>query len=323
MDNSTSLVANDTSLNSPGFMAYCILMAMVTFVAGLFIGIILVSLLMATSIPRPLRLFLINLLLAGLIVVVVVLLILCTSVSLIAVGTHAPLPRYLCRVYLWVFGAAGVARLWSLTTFSFSILGIVKYGKKTISWWSAIVIIAILWLGAMLISLYLMLPYVFEAQFVHGVACFPDRENVIIVGARYTFLLIWTILGGLTPLIISIVVPIVCLCYIRNNTVTEGTQYRKAMAKFSLFLVVGGCINFTGQALPALLSINLAAPGIYLSYGLAAVSLLPTPIIIMAYLKPVQEQVKRIVTCGQLYTGPSRMKVAISNEGTLNTDAKL
>ena len=274
MDNFTSLVANDTSLNSPGFMAYCLLLIVVTVVAGLFIGIIFLSLLMANSVPRPLRLFLINLLLAGLLVVVIVLLFLCTSVSLIAVGTHAPLPRYLCRVYLWVFATGVVARLWSLTTFSFSILGIVRYGKKTISWWSAIVIIAILWLGTMLISLYLMLPYVFEAQFVRGVACFPGGGNVI-VGARNTLLITWTILGGLTPLIISIVVPIICLCYIRNNTVTEGTQYRKAMAKLSLFLIVGGFINFAGQTLPALFSFNSEAPGVYLSYGLACCHLPP------------------------------------------------
>ena len=154
MMNSTSLPGNDTSLNSPGFMAYCLLLIVVTVVAGLFIGITFLSLLLATSVPRPLRLFLINLLLAGLLVVVIVLLFLCTSTALIAVSAQYPGPRYLCRVYLWVFGTGVMVRLWSLTAFSFSVLGIVRFVKKTISWWSAAVIIPTLWLVPLTLSLY-------------------------------------------------------------------------------------------------------------------------------------------------------------------------
>ena len=303
MDNSSaSLSANETSLNSPGFMAYSILLAMTTAVASALIVFTILALLMAASIPRFVRLFLINLLLAGLLVAASLMLMVCTAAVLIAVSTHSPLPRYLCRVYLWGFATGGAARLSSLAAFSFSILAIVRFGKKTISWCTAAVIIPILWLVPMIVSLYVILPYVYEAQFVHGVACFPDTNSTIIRQARYAFLATWTIFGGLTPVLVSIIVPIVCLCYIRKNIVTEGTQYRKAMAKLSLFLVVGGSINFAGQILPTLLSFNSEAPGVYLSYGLAVISLLPTPIIIMAYLKPLREQAKKIVTCNQWYT---------------------
>ena len=304
------LPGNDTSLNSFGFMAYCILLTVLTLVAGLMIGFTILALLTATSIPRPVRLFLINLLLGGLLVVVIMLFILGTSAVLVGLSTTPATPLYLCRVYLWVFGTGVVARLWSLAAFSFAILGIVAFGKKTISMWSAAVVLIILWFVPMILSLYLLLPYVFEAQFVDGVACFPDRDNVIIFQARYAFLLIWTFLGGIIPLIISIIVPIICLCYVRKNAATEGSQFRKGMARFSLFLVVGGCINVAGQALPALLSLSLAAPGVYLSYGFAVVSLLPTPIIIMAYMKPVQEQAKKIVICRLLHKRAYRMKSA-------------
>ena len=304
---------NDTSLNSPGFMAYCILMAVVTFVAGLLMGITFLSLLMARSVPRPLRLFLINLLLAGLLVVVIMLLILCTSTVLIAVSAHYPGPRYLCKVYLWVLGTGVVVRLWSLTAFSSSILGIVRFGKKTISWWCAAVTILILWLVPVTINLYVMLPYVFEAQFVHGVACYPERDLVKVtvkLEVHYTLALTWILLGGVIPLIVSIIMPIVYLCFIRKNTVTEGALYRKGLAKFSLFLVVGGSINVAGLVFPSLLSFISDAPaaGVYLSYGSAVISLLPTPIIIMAYLKPVREHAKRVVSCGCF---PKKQKLLI------------
>ena len=34
----------------------------------------------------------------------------------------------------------------------------------------------------------------------------------------------------LTPLTISIVVPIVVLCYVRHNTIAEGSSYNKGIA---------------------------------------------------------------------------------------------
>ena len=323
MNNSTLLAENDGSLNSPGFMAYSILLAVITLVAGLMIGFTILSLLKATSIPGPVRLFLINLLLAGLLVAVALMFMVGSSAVLINVSSNHPRPRYLCRVYLWAFGTGVVARLWSLAAFSLSIYAIVRFSKKTISVWSAGVILIILWLVPMAISLYILLPCMYEVQFLHGVACFPDNNSTaIIVQARYTFFTTGTIFGGIAPLTVSIIVPIVCLCYLRKNTVTEDTQYRKAMAKFSLFLVAGGSINIAGQMIPAVFALYSAAPGVYLSYGSIAVSLLPTPIFIMAFLKPVREQAKKIISCGQLSKRAKTMKSATRTpcDGTMSME---
>ena len=308
MDNSTVQLENEGPLNSPGFMAYSLLLAVVTIVASVVIGFTILALFMATSIPRPVRIFLINLLFAGLVVAVALMFVIVSATVLVNSSSNDPRPRYLCRVYLWAFGSGVVARLWNLAAFSLSILAIVRFGKKTISMWCAAVVILVLWLAPMVITLHTLLPYIYEAQFVHGVACFPDNNRTIIVQARYTFLATWAIFGGLTPLTVSIIVPIVCLCYVARNIVTEGTQYRKGMAKFALFLVVGGSINFAGQIIPGLVALNAAAPGVYLSYGCAVISLLPTPIIIMVFLKPVREEVKKILTCGQLSTRAKELK---------------
>ena len=315
MDNITLLQVsenNDGPLNSPGFMSYCVLLAVVTLVAVLMMAFIILALLKATSVPGPIRLFLTNLLLLGILVAAALMFVVVTSIVLVAVGSNNHRPRYLCRVYLWAIATGVIARLWSLAAFSISILAIVRFSKKIIRRWSGAVIIIALWLVPTILSVYVVLPYVYEAQFVHGVACFPDTNGTKVIQARYTFLTIWTIFGGLTPLTVSIIVPIVCLCYIRRNVVTEGAQYRKGMAKFSLFLVVGGSINIAGQILPALLAFNSAAPGVYLSYGTIAFSLLPTPIIIMAFLKQVQEETKNIVTCGQISKHEKVTKSAVS-----------
>ena len=141
-----------------------------------------------------------------------------------------------------------------------------------------------------------MLPYVYEAQFVQGVACFPDDNNTVLIQARHTLTAIWFTFGGLTPMAVNIAVPIICLCYIKKNTVTEDIQYQKGLSKFSLFLMLGGASNMVGQLIPGLVAYYKAAPGLYIAYGFASISLLPTPIIIIAYLKPVQEQLKKMFT---------------------------
>ena len=49
-------------------------------------------------------------------------------------------------------------------------------------------------------------------------------------------------------MVISIVVPILVLCYIRRNRITQSNNYNKRIAKFALFLVSGNLINLFGQA---------------------------------------------------------------------------
>ena len=113
MNNSTFLPENDGPLNSPGFMAYCIILAVVTLVAVTMAGMTILALLKATSIPGPVRLFLINLLFAGLLVAVAMMFMVGSATVLINASSDNPRPLYLCRVYLWAFGSGVVARLWS------------------------------------------------------------------------------------------------------------------------------------------------------------------------------------------------------------------
>ena len=301
MNNSTLLQENEGSINSPGFMAFSILLAVVTVVAGLMIGFTIVALFKANAVPTPVRLYLINLLLAGLIVALTAIFSTITPAIHVLVSSNDPRPLYLCRIYLWAFYTSSVTRFWSLAAYSLSTLAIVLFSKKTINKWSAAVIVLSLWIAPMILSLYILFPYVYEVQFIHSVACYPDdNHKTLVAPARYTFAATWTIFGGLTPLIVSMIAPIVCLCYIRRNIVTEGTEYRKGMAKFSLFLMMGGSINFFGHVFTSLSSLYNAVPGVYLSYGSAVISLLPTPVIIVAFLKPVREQAQRLLPCSQL-----------------------
>ena len=161
-------------------------------------GFTVLPLLKATLVPGTLHLFLVNLLLAGLLLAATLILGVCTSVVLMNVSSHQSRPRYLCRVYLLVFGTSTVTRLWSLAASTLSVLAIVTFGKKTISKWSATVIILALWLVPTVVCLFFLLPYVFEAQFFNGVACTLDINRTTIPAGHYTFIALWTIFTDTT-----------------------------------------------------------------------------------------------------------------------------
>ena len=100
MNNSTLLQANEDPINSPGFMAFSILLVVVTVVAGLMIGFTIVTLFKANAVPAPVRLYLINLLFAGLIVALTAIFILITSAVHMLVSSnhldHGTYADYTC-----------------------------------------------------------------------------------------------------------------------------------------------------------------------------------------------------------------------------------
>ena len=215
-----------------------------------------------------------------------------------------PLP--VCALQLWVFGTGAVARLLNLAAFSVVVLLIVRFGKTTIRGVHIAVTLAILWIAAMLLNIHITLPVLYKVQFVDGVACFPHYEEIH-DAPLYIFTGSWIVLGGFTPLGISTVVPSVCLCYIKRNSVTEGADYKRAMAKFALFLVAGNIINLLGQAIPGIIAFFADAPGVYAAYTLSTVSLLPTPILVIVFLKPVRKKVVEILTCNCAFMKKRRL----------------
>ena len=149
MNNSTLQQENEGTISSPGFMAFFILLAVISIVAGLMIGFTIVALFKANAVPTPVRFYLINLLFAGLLVALTLIFISITSAVHVIVGSADPRPQYLCKVYTcgYLVYTSTVTRLWSLAAFSLSTLAIVIFSKKTINKWNAAVIVLSLWIA--------------------------------------------------------------------------------------------------------------------------------------------------------------------------------
>ena len=104
------------------------------------------------------------------------------------------------------------------------------------------------------------------------------------------------------PIILTLLLLIVTVCFIRKRTITENSAGRKALLRFGFFLVIGQGINAIGQIVcPAVFLIlsthrdrSLAAMMLTAIFDL---SLIPTPILICIFFKPVQLKLRNWFCC--------------------------
>ena len=276
---------------------------MLILLAGFLLSFLsMVVLCKGVGIPRVLAVLLINQLLSCMAVAVInvinsiigVLLVVSQSSD----SVNIKLPPANCQFLIWVNAFGSVGRLWGLAVYSIVTLLTIRHGQKFLKRTRVVIVCIIaVWVISFILNSYAMLPYpVYAVQFVDNVVCFPHNA-IIPKASRYPTLAIWIVFGGITPLAISITIPIITLCYIRRNTITEGAQYNKRIAKFALFLVVGNVVNLLGQAVPGLVALYAEIPGVVLTYLLASLSLLPTPIIIIVFMKPVRKKMRKMFCC--------------------------
>ena len=249
------------------------------------------------SMAKTLQIFLINLLSAGLTTAVTGAAFPLTALVVSWAEIVEPSLPF-CRFAVWAYAVGAIARLFNVAAFSVAVLLVVKYSVRALKCAPISLAIILLWSAAIPLNTHVLVPQVYAVQYVDGVACFPRTADAdIIRPVRYLSSAIWIAFGGVVPVIISIVVPIVVLCYIKRNQVTESRDYNKGIAKFTLFLVSGNLINLFGEAVVSVLVLSSDAPAVYFTYSFALLSLLPSPVLVIAFLKPVREKMKASLFC--------------------------
>ena len=290
------------NIAGPGFRAFMISAILVLLISVALIIITIVALIRARVVPKVLRVFLVNLLLAGL-CTALVLMTLAIVAAFLNFSAEPPPNLILCRLLVWAYIASATTRLHSLPAFSIVVLLMVKY-KTTISPYCIVPAIISLWTIGRLLDFNLLVPAFYSVQLYDNVVCFPKTNDPSVNSeAGFVFVGIWVIFGGVVPMSISILVPLVVLCYVKRNTITETTPYKKGLAKFALFLAAGNTVHILGHILVTLISVSYSeTPSIYISYAFSAASLLPTPIMVILYLKPVHKVMKITICCFKVCT---------------------
>ena len=280
-------------LAGPGFGAYSIVMFSWCIVIIALIIITISALCVAHSVAKLVRVFLINHLVAILVTALVHLGF--GLLALILNFTSSPPPDlWLCRVLVFGYKNVFVLRLYSLAAFSVSVLLVVKYSKKTLKPLYIILSLTFIWIIATLLSVRTFIPpNDSNILYYDNVACTIqiiyqwDGEKALATFEEF--------FGKLVPLIISILVPIVVLCYVRCNTITEGSSYSKGIMKFTFFLVASNLLNVIAYIAVVVLTDFQDRQALYLYSTVSVATIFPSPILVYVFLKPIRDRVRFVI----------------------------
>ena len=286
----------------PDFVAYNVIM-LVFFVMPVTAvnSLTIVVLLLDKTTPVPIRSVIVNLLAASLIVILGLYLEHLTALALI--GGEQPLPpAEFCSFIIWLLAGGGASRLVFTATFSVVVFVIVKSGEKAVRKIGLAISLTSLWIVTFLLSSPTLFLYTVGAKYLGGAACFPRSvEGVTNTTANRIFVILWAIIFGIVPLIITITMPLVTVIYIQRHSITGDVKFKKAMIKFALFLILGIFFNFLGQVVPPIIALtNENVHGsalVYLAFILMNISLIPTPVLIYVYLGGARSKLKEILLC--------------------------
>ena len=291
-----SYLGESQSLNGPGFGSFCLLMALLGVAASALTVLTVVALCMARSMGKQLRIYLINMLVAVLVMAGALLIFSVLPVVLVFADTELP-PITFCRMLAWLFGVSGYARPLSVTAYSVVVLAIVRFGKKDWKMLYSVLSIVMLWIIALVVNINFLVPSVSAVQYFEGVVCFTDT-SASNTGVLYVFSFIRIVFGNIIPLAVCIIIPVYCLWFIKKHTVTGDAAYQKAITRLALFLVTGNAVNAAASLLILICAYFSAAfASVYILLGFGMLSLLSTPIFVIIFIKLVRDQMKDIITC--------------------------
>ena len=293
---SNSSATNFQAIPSPDLTAFVIVLSIASIPVAIYNGLIAILLLQSTSVAIQVRVPLINLLVETLLTNLVLFCIGVISVALaLSDATELPLP--LCQFGVWFHYVAVVVRLLGLLLFSVLMFQTVACGRRKIRAKWLICSLVATWVIAILASTDRIVPGIFGFRYVGGIACFSTAGCPEYQVFRLTYSILWLVIACFVPVLLCICVLLCTLCYMKLHTISEGAQYKKALAKFAAFLITGNVLNVLGAVIPSVLVQDVPAidsVGVYIAYITILLSFIPTPILIVVFLKPVQKRLRHL-----------------------------
>ena len=298
----TTLGSMEEMLTRPLFSYYSLAITLFLLTPLLLINILL-TVVVATekSIVRNLRLVLVNIIIAGQVVIVALMMFFIANV--IISGCWCPELRpsdFVCRFMYWVIASGGAARLMYMTTFAISVYVLVRCGARKMKIWVAIVAVIGVWLAVLLPNAVVFSPDIIRITIYDDNLCAVHRTGY----KTFIYAFGYTTVYGLLGFAVSVFSPIATVWFIRHNTISGDVTLVKAMLKFAIFLVLGNIINFVGQTTPLLFAAfapagkdwyDLEKTFNYVEGVFILLSLVPTPVLILIYFKPVRQRIKGIL----------------------------
>ena len=209
----------------------------------------------------------------------------------------------LCKATTVGVVAGGAARFLFLAVFSATVYYIVRFhmSSRTDSnrraFIACAIVVLLLWGLAILYSLLVLFDFVLS-----------DFCRFTAIGGVVSVVL-YILIFGIGGFATSITFLLLTAFYIYKHTTSDANHhdpFQKALVKLGFFLLSGGFVNFIGQIVPSIVSAIVSEERETLEVSLIArytvsilidLSLIPTPILLIIYFKPIRMRLKKWLCC--------------------------
>ena len=309
MDNLSNTSVNNTvshPLNSPGFVVFNVVMLLGVVFPVIAVNIvILVALVVESFIVNIIRLVVGSILVSCLLSALGLAMYHIAGIILYLSPVTSP-PTAPCTITLFLIAFRGAARLVFMTTFAVVVYIIVKYGEAPKKCFVITIIIAVvvLWAIAFLGTSPAFSQAVIYTRYTGSLSC----GFTPIATSSYVFVGLYLLFFGLITISVTIALLAIPVCYIKHLNV-QDIRLEEAIVKFGFFLLLGNGISLLGQFVPPLIvtlvilqAARLDAPPIpagvtYSAYTLLNAALIPTPILVFIYFKPIRQRLWQWLRC--------------------------
>ena len=308
MDGISNPEQNGTlEVNVPGIITFhAVFMVTVTIPVTIINITIIILLALEQSISKPIRIVLVNTPIACIIVAVGLFVNQVTSIHGSTTDTDVSEYEGVCRFVVFSWGLGGAGRLAFMALYAITVLLIVVVKATNLKTVLVFSIVASVWLLVILFVLWYLVPLAFDVTFDKA-SCVPLPSG----NSDIAFTIVYCLVFGLLCFAITILVPIITLIYIKKHTLQEHMSFASALAKFAFFLLVGNVINFLSEIIPTILAATIAGSlsdtsGISMAVlSIIAISLIPSPIFIIAYFKNIRKSLFQPCMKQKKHTGSS------------------
>ena len=279
----------DQAFSVPGFIAFSVIvLAGVIAPLAILDTLILVGFFVDKHTPFQIRLVLGNLIALGLITLLFLAVEHLTVFALMATDNPVP-PPHLCSFITWILFSASSVRLLLTAAFSVVVYVMIANGVKGVNKIALLVSLIIMWIiGFFTITVPILITSS-NSFYAAQVACTPGGfdESIMsrIVAALYVTGL------KVIPIVITVLMSIASGVYLYKHGVSDRKRkvFLTAMSKLAAFLIIGSIFNFSGHTLPIFIEKIFPSASeeasFYIFFTLYNLSLWPTPILVMVYMR--------------------------------------
>ena len=290
---------NDTVAGA-GIWAFNLVMIFVFSVIFVFLITVLCLVVAAKAVRGTIRFVLVNSLIASMTI--------CFGISSICLSallfinhqvSHNDSVELAVKFLLAVVVIGGNGRSAFLLVFAVVVVIIIKGSNSAVKFKYLVISTLVVWIACVAVGMLVIVPGVVS---IVSSNCSILDAHLHAEPQSWIFAVLYYPFFVALPFTLAVAMPVYALCYIRNNAVSENATSLKPMLKFALFLLIGNLLCIMGLSVAVAISLITQLPDIdvevvlflgRLTNVLHALSLVPTPVLILVYFKPVRVQMRK------------------------------